>query len=168
VTAKRLTDPRGQILAAIRYSMRTRGYPPTMREIAAAVGFSSTATVSHHLRAMAADGLIRRDPDKPRAIVIADIQPTEERPMRNNDPIQAEFHRGRTALRDASMAYGTFVAGGSKGRTPGQAGADALARTDAAITYLQTARASLAAALNSEAAPGATGAAPDPTKEIQP
>jgi repressor LexA len=78
VTAKRLTDPRGQILAAIRSSMRTRGYPPTMRELATAAGFSSTGTVSYHLRAMAADGLIRRDPGKPRALVIADIHPRNE------------------------------------------------------------------------------------------
>lgn len=77
MTVKRLTDPRGQILAAIRTSMRERGYPPTMREIAAAVGFSAISSVEHHLKAMTTDGLISRAPGMARAIVIADIHPTE-------------------------------------------------------------------------------------------
>ena len=76
--AKRLADPRGQILAAIRESMRTRGYPPSLRELAETVGLASTSTVTHHLRVLETQGAIRRDPDRARAIVIADIYPTQD------------------------------------------------------------------------------------------
>lgn len=78
MTAKRLSDPRGQILAAIRTSVRERGIPPTLQEIADAVGFSSLSSVHHHLRVLQKQGAIRRDPDKARAIVIADIYPPED------------------------------------------------------------------------------------------
>lgn len=78
MTVKRLTDPRGRILAAIRTSVRDRGYPPTIREIGDAVGLSSTSTVLHHLRVMEADGWITRPPGCVRAIVIADIHPESE------------------------------------------------------------------------------------------
>lgn len=44
------------------------GYPPTVREIAAAVGLASPASVQAHLRSLERDGLIERDPNKPRAL----------------------------------------------------------------------------------------------------
>jgi repressor LexA len=78
MTAKRLDDPRGQILAAIRTSVRERGIPPTLQEIADAVGLSSLSSVHHHLRVLQKQGAIRRDPDKARAIVIADIYPVND------------------------------------------------------------------------------------------
>jgi repressor LexA len=78
VTAKRLTDPRGKILAAIRASMKERGYPPTVRELGDAVGLSSTSSVLHHLRVLREQGLITRAPGSARALVIADIHPESE------------------------------------------------------------------------------------------
>jgi repressor LexA len=78
VTAKRLTNPRGQILDAIRASMRERGIPPTMRELADTVGLASTSSVEHHLRVLAEQGAIRRLPGAARAVVIADIHPTQD------------------------------------------------------------------------------------------
>jgi repressor LexA len=93
VTVKRLNDPRGLILDAIRTSMRTRNYPPTLREIAIAVGLDSTSSVAHHLKAMEAAGLITRAPGHARAIVIADIHPTESEtapvaPGAASDPLE--------------------------------------------------------------------------------
>lgn len=162
MTAKRLNDPRGQILQAIRDSMRTRGYPPSIREIAAVVGLASTSSVRHHLLAMAEDGLIHRDPDKPRALVIADIYPSEDIPVKTKDPIKADLDRGRTALRDASMAYGVFVAGGSANRSGQEAGEHARRELHTAIKGLTAACESLDAALANETAPAATGAASNP------
>ncbi|GIU93913.1 MAG: LexA repressor [Gaiellaceae bacterium] len=44
------------------------GYPPTVREIGDAVGLASPSTVHAHLANLEREGLIRRDPTKPRAI----------------------------------------------------------------------------------------------------
>lgn len=70
MSRKRLTDPRSQILAAIRDSVKERGYPPTLREIAEAVGLASTSSVHYHLRALRRDGLIELVPGRPRSVVI--------------------------------------------------------------------------------------------------
>jgi repressor LexA len=44
------------------------GYPPTVREIGAAVGLASPSTVHAHLATLERAGLLRRDPTKPRAL----------------------------------------------------------------------------------------------------
>ncbi len=51
------------------------GYPPTVREIASAVGLASPASVQVHLRSLERDGFIERDPNKPRALKLN--QPTK-------------------------------------------------------------------------------------------
>jgi len=61
-----------EILEYIGQAMRTRGYPPSVREIGLAVGLSSTSTVHAHLAKLEAKGYIRRDPTKPRAIELLD------------------------------------------------------------------------------------------------
>lgn len=48
----------------------SKGYPPSVREIADAVGLSSPSTVHSHLNNLEKLGYIKRDPSKPRAIVI--------------------------------------------------------------------------------------------------
>lgn len=50
-----------------------KGYPPSVREIAAAVGLASSSTVHGHLERIENKGYIRRDPTKPRAIEIMDL-----------------------------------------------------------------------------------------------
>ncbi|MPN18694.1 LexA repressor [bioreactor metagenome] len=54
-------------------------YPPSVREICAAVGLKSTATVHTHLRNLEKRGLITRDPSKQRAVFInTDLLPDRE------------------------------------------------------------------------------------------
>ncbi|MGI5241861.1 transcriptional repressor LexA [Dactylosporangium sp. CA-139066] len=66
-----MTSPRQQsILAVIRESIERRGYPPTVREIGAAIGLGSPSSVAHHLKAMEKQGLLRRDAHGPRAVDI--------------------------------------------------------------------------------------------------
>ena len=57
-----------EILDFIESEMRTRGYPPSVREIGEAVGLTSTSTVHAHLATLQRLGYLRRDPSKPRAI----------------------------------------------------------------------------------------------------
>lgn len=61
-----------QILEFIKSEVRTKGYPPSVREIGEAVGLASSSTVHGHLSRLEKKGLIRRDPTKPRAIEITD------------------------------------------------------------------------------------------------
>ena len=66
-----LTGKRRQILDFIAAQVRERGYPPSVREIGEAVGLTSSSTVHAHLQVLQRQGYLRRDPTKPRAIVVS-------------------------------------------------------------------------------------------------
>ena len=61
-----------KILDFIKSEIEDKGYPPSVREICAAVGLRSTSTVHAHLNHLAEQGLIRRDSTKPRALEVLD------------------------------------------------------------------------------------------------
>ena len=54
-----------KILEFIRREIEDKGYPPSVREICAAVGLKSTSTVHAHLNNLEKKGLISLDYDKP-------------------------------------------------------------------------------------------------------
>ncbi len=68
------------MLDAIRDSVRTQGYPPSVREIATAVGLSSPATVQNHLTALEDKGYIRRGASKRRALEVLSRVDSESPP----------------------------------------------------------------------------------------
>ncbi|HEX5642208.1 MAG TPA: transcriptional repressor LexA [Thermoleophilia bacterium] len=77
-----LTPRQEQVLEFIRASVRADGYPPTVREICAALDLSSPSTVHAHLANLERLGLIRRDPSKPRALdVVGDARPPRPLPL---------------------------------------------------------------------------------------
>jgi repressor LexA len=53
------------------------GYPPTVREIGAAVGLASPSTVHAHLANLERAGLLKRDPTKPRALELTGVRKRE-------------------------------------------------------------------------------------------
>ena len=57
-----------KILDFIAATLRTRGYPPSVREIARAVGLASTSAVHHHLQILERDGYLERGAAQSRAI----------------------------------------------------------------------------------------------------
>lgn len=67
-----LTERQRQILQFIKDEIRTKGYPPSVREIGEAIGLSSSSTVHGHMSRLEEKGYIRRDPTKPRAIEVLD------------------------------------------------------------------------------------------------
>jgi SOS-response transcriptional repressor LexA len=67
-----LTPRQARILDVIRDTVRDRGYPPTLRELTAAVGISSSSTASEQLRLLEARGYIRVTPNTPRGIMVLD------------------------------------------------------------------------------------------------
>ena len=77
-----LTPRQEQVLEFIRESVRVNGYPPTVREICAALDLSSPSTVHAHLANLERLGLIKRDPTKPRALdVVRDLRPPRPLPL---------------------------------------------------------------------------------------
>ena len=72
-SATGLTERQRTILDVIRASVTSRGYPPSIREIGDAVGLTSTSSVAHQLRTLERKGYLRRDPNRPRALVVADL-----------------------------------------------------------------------------------------------
>jgi len=57
-----------KILDFIAAMLRARGYPPSVREIARAVGLASTSAVHHHLQILAREGYLERGAAQSRAI----------------------------------------------------------------------------------------------------
>jgi repressor LexA len=81
-TVEGLTPRQQQVLEFIRESVRADGYPPTVREICAALDLSSPSTVHAHLANLERLGLIKRDPAKPRALdVVQDLRPRRPLPL---------------------------------------------------------------------------------------
>jgi repressor LexA len=81
-----LTDRQRQVLEHIRSTVEQRGYPPSVREIGDAVGLSSPSSVHAQLNSLVEAGMIRKDPSKPRAIVVVDETPApaiQDRRMRD-------------------------------------------------------------------------------------
>lgn len=70
-----LTMRQQKVLKVIRDSVARRGYPPSVREIGEAVGLKSPSSVAHQLTALERKGLLRKDPNRPRAV---DIRTADE------------------------------------------------------------------------------------------
>src|SRR5690625_1583478 len=68
----KLSKRQQMILDYIKSEVNKKGYPPSVREIAVAVGLASSSTVHGHLSRIENKGYIRRDPSKPRAIEVLD------------------------------------------------------------------------------------------------
>lgn len=87
--ARKITKRQQQIYDFIKEYQQEKGYPPSVREMAAAVGLSSPSTVHAHLSALEARGLLKRDATKPRAIELfnedgssVSVSKNEEEPQR--------------------------------------------------------------------------------------
>jgi len=74
-TEEMLTERQKQVLNFIREYSKTKGYPPSVREICAGVGLSSTASVHNHLHNLQDMGFIQRDSAKPRALELKQEAP---------------------------------------------------------------------------------------------
>ncbi|MFD2168590.1 transcriptional repressor LexA [Tumebacillus lipolyticus] len=76
----KLSKRQQEIMEFIKREVKDKGYPPSVREIGEAVGLASSSTVHGHLARLEQKGLIRRDPTKPRAIEVLDLdQSTDSR-----------------------------------------------------------------------------------------
>ena len=81
-----LSKRQAEILEYIVKQINLKGYPPSVREIGEAVGLQSSSTVHNHLTQLEQKGYIRRDPTKPRAIMI----------LKTNDEMEAFYEEEKT------------------------------------------------------------------------
>lgn len=107
-----LTPRQRAILDAITASIDERGYPPSVREIALGVGLTSSSSVAYQIGILEKLGYLRRDPNRPRALVVADPQNSSEAAERTGNGHQTPV----LAAVDESMAevpmLGRIAAGG--------------------------------------------------------
>ena len=74
---------REAIMDFIRKFCADNGYPPSVREIGAAVGLSSPATIHRHIGILEKEGKLRRDPNRQRALTVL---PAGLTPASSQDP----------------------------------------------------------------------------------
>lgn len=96
-----LSDRQNEILTFISKHCSVHGYPPTVREIGLAVGLTSPSTVHAHLAKLEAAGHIRRDPTKPRAMLLSDRR--DQRDARRGLPLVGAVAAGVPTLADEQV-----------------------------------------------------------------
>ena len=90
-------ERRQRILDCIAQTVAERGYPPSVREIADAVGLASTSAVHHHLIALERDGLLERGGKHSRALRIIGRSSTPAEPSKVT-PFRMPVERDTLAL----------------------------------------------------------------------
>lgn len=103
----KLSKRQQDILNFIKMEVKTKGYPPSVREIGEAVGLASSSTVHGHLDRLETKGLIRRDPTKPRAIEILDNEEEKIQTKFVNVPLVGKVTAGSpiTAIENIDDYY---------------------------------------------------------------
>lgn len=67
-----LKDREQRILDYMKEEIRQKGYPPTVREICSALNIKSTSTAHKDIDSLVKQGYIKKDPSKPRALMVVD------------------------------------------------------------------------------------------------
>ena len=114
---KQLTQKQQVIYDYLLKFTAENGYPPSVREIAAAVGLKSPSTVHFHLKALEEAGAINRDTGKTRAITaVHSAVPEEETPQMNRVPVLGNVAAGAPILAEECVEdYLTFDTEGQSG-----------------------------------------------------
>ena len=94
----KISKKQSEILEYIKSQIINKGYPPSVRDICAAVDLKSTSSVHSHLETLEKNGYIRRDPTKPRAIEIIDDNFNLARREVVNVPIVGKVAAGEPIL----------------------------------------------------------------------
>ena len=110
--AEALTPIRRAILEYIAAHQKERNFPPTIREIGAAVGLKSPATIKNHIDVLKETGHITADPQKPRTLMVkldenAIVELDSVRGVRNV-PLIGDVAAGTGVL--AAETQGEFMA----------------------------------------------------------
>ncbi len=114
---KELTPKQRRIYDYILTYTSEHGYPPSVREIASAVGLKSPSTVHFHLKALEEAGAIVRGSGKTRAITPTEPAPEEkERAREDRVPLVGSVAAGAPILAEECIEdYVPFDTGGVSG-----------------------------------------------------
>lgn len=112
-----LTPKQAEIYDFILQYTRTQGYPPSVREIGAAVHLKSPSTVHFHMKKLEAGGYIQKADGKTRAITLPRETAPEEADARTNQvPLVGDVAAGSPILAEECVEeYLTFDTGGRTG-----------------------------------------------------
>ncbi|MDO5067261.1 MAG: transcriptional repressor LexA [Propionibacteriaceae bacterium] len=106
--ASGLTPRQLLLLKLIRDAVVNEGYPPSMRELAERAGLASTSSVAYQLKTLERAGFIRRDPHRPRAMVVTLPETGEREPLAM--PSEQSYDAEPTSI--AVPLVGRIAAGG--------------------------------------------------------
>ena len=67
-----LKEREQRILEYMKKEIREKGYPPTVREICTALNIKSTSTAHKDIASLEAQGYLKKDPARPRALLVVD------------------------------------------------------------------------------------------------
>ncbi len=113
-----LTGRQKQVLDFISESIRTRGYPPTLREIGERMGIRSTNGVNDHLKALEKKGYLQRQDLKSRALRVIDSGEEEENGHMVEVPLLGKVAAGLPILaveqREDTVKVDRFFLGGHR------------------------------------------------------
>jgi repressor LexA len=114
-----------EILTYMKDVISQKGYSPTVREICQALGIKSTSTVHSDIKALEDQGLVRKDPAKPRTVLPVDMMPgskTSGQEMERTDivtlPVIGRVAAGEPILADQNIVDelpvpSRFIGGGN-------------------------------------------------------
>lgn len=112
----KLTAKQQQIYDYILSFTNDHGYPPSVREIGAAVGLKSPSTVHFHMKGLEEAGVIVKAEGKTRAITLLGGVPEEADPHANQVPILGNVAAGSPILAQECIEdYLTFDTQGLSG-----------------------------------------------------
>ena len=94
----KISKKQSEILDYIKQEIAQRGFPPAVREICEAVHLKSTSSVHAHLETLERNGYIKRDPSKPRAILVTDGSANTEKQEIVSVPIVGTVTAGQPIL----------------------------------------------------------------------
>lgn len=92
------------ILDFIKDQVNKNGFPPSVREICAAVGLKSTSTVHGHLTRLEKQGLLKRDSMKPRAMAVTGKVSRSNKEQIVQIPLLGPVAAGTPILAEESMS----------------------------------------------------------------
>jgi repressor LexA len=81
-----LKEREQRILDYMKDELRLKGYPPTVREICTALDIKSTSTAHNDLARLARKGYIKKDPSKPRALMLTGAYEDNDEPNGRDRP----------------------------------------------------------------------------------
>lgn len=112
----KLTAKQQQIYDFILSFTGAHGYPPSVREIGAAIGLKSPSTVHFHLKGLEEAGMITKAEGKTRAITITSPAGEERGPGEDRVPVVGNVAAGAPILAEECIEdYLTFDTGGRSG-----------------------------------------------------